>query len=137
MLDGGYDRFELFYPACTTNAGQRRTKKVLAMDYEIIIDSIEYPSINDIEMKDVIVKKLKEEYRPTIDRSSKQTALKHLEERELLMEKAKQSTLANYRAESEILKVHGVWWLCCSYSRQIQFYEFLFLHCSSRINMLP
>lgn len=55
-------------------------------------------------MKDVIVKNLKEDRRPTIDRSSKQSAVKQLEQRELLAEKAKQSTLNNFEAENKYVR---------------------------------
>jgi len=76
VLEGGYQHFIMMYPThCTNPNVQRPQQNNNVID---MIDDIEYPSINDITMKEDILNAegSKEKQRPSINRANKPTTLR-------------------------------------------------------------
>ncbi|XP_035794909.1 ubiquitin carboxyl-terminal hydrolase 8-like isoform X1 [Anopheles albimanus] len=108
-LDGGYESFLLYYPACCTNPSYRPPIALYAEGENI--DDIEYPNISDIPMKEDSFSK--PGFKPTIDRNSKVAAVslyqarqKPLEdilvEHEQILDKSKQNALDIINTEKEL-----------------------------------
>uniref|UniRef100_A0A1A9WJT6 Ubiquitin carboxyl-terminal hydrolase n=1 Tax=Glossina brevipalpis TaxID=37001 RepID=A0A1A9WJT6_9MUSC len=113
ILDGGYEYFVMMYPTCCTNptiVGPQSNSTII--EYGLVED-IEYPSVNDIQLKDDIIAQNQSNSslsnhitltsnRPAVDRSSKLAAVKLYNEKqqvitdiakeqEILLEKAKEN----------------------------------------------
>lgn len=71
---------------------------------QVDIDTIEYPTLDGIEMKKQVIEQFKND-RPIIDRSSKESAIETLKKKELLTEKALNNTEANLEAEYKLSEV--------------------------------
>lgn len=82
IVEGGYEAFMIMYPMMTSNPNyERRVPTELYVD--LVLD-IEYPDISFIKMKnDTISDKspFKNQTRPSFDRRTKPTAMKHYEEK--------------------------------------------------------
>lgn len=121
IVDGGYERFVLMYPSLTTNP--KPIELSLNKTSHFVLDDIEYPSLNDISMKEDIFSSANKENefldlrrtklaRPDINRDKKPNTLKQqngsvkvediIEEREKLAEKS-------LRVEEERLEAEAKW----------------------------
>ncbi|XP_060647258.1 ubiquitin carboxyl-terminal hydrolase 8 isoform X1 [Drosophila nasuta] len=75
ILEGGYENFLIRYPTYCTNPSVSAPK--INNNDNDAIDDIEYPSINDITMKeDIVIFDSKENQRPSINRANKPTTLR-------------------------------------------------------------
>lgn len=112
-VDGGFKSFVLHYPMYCTNSNYI----VTTMDtrYNLSVDDIEYPDINDIRMKEDSFGS--QPGRPVVDRNSKAAALhiyeskskgEILEEQEKLVDRSIQNEMDMLSAESELKKIHAV-----------------------------
>uniref|UniRef100_A0A1B0FAZ4 Ubiquitin carboxyl-terminal hydrolase n=1 Tax=Glossina morsitans morsitans TaxID=37546 RepID=A0A1B0FAZ4_GLOMM len=114
ILEGGYEFFVMAYPTCCTNPTVVMPQlSSTLIETSALIEDIEYPSVNDIQLKDDIIAKNQSNSsltnhktsssgRPTVDRSSKSAAMKLYDEKrnaineiakeqEVLLEKAKEN----------------------------------------------
>lgn len=89
----------------STNSNINLTQSSAIFDVQYEIDAIEYPSIDGIEMKIQVIEQFTND-RPQIDRSSKESAMKALEKKELLAEKALISTKNNLEVENQLSQVY-------------------------------
>ncbi|XP_052864948.1 ubiquitin carboxyl-terminal hydrolase 8 isoform X2 [Anopheles cruzii] len=108
-LDGGYEKFLLYYPASCTNPAFCPPMALYSAGENL--DDIEYPNISDIPMKENSFSK--PGFKPTIDRNSKVAAVtlyearqKPLEdilvEHEQILDKSKQNALEIINTETEL-----------------------------------
>uniref|UniRef100_A0A1B0BMZ2 Ubiquitin carboxyl-terminal hydrolase n=1 Tax=Glossina palpalis gambiensis TaxID=67801 RepID=A0A1B0BMZ2_9MUSC len=114
ILEGGYEFFVMGYPTrCINPMVVKPQLSSTFMECSVLIEDIEYPSVNDIQLKDdiiaknqsnssLIIHKTSSSGRPTVDRSSKSAAMKLYDdkrktineiakEQEVLLEKAKEN----------------------------------------------
>uniref|UniRef100_A0A1A9VF11 Ubiquitin carboxyl-terminal hydrolase n=1 Tax=Glossina austeni TaxID=7395 RepID=A0A1A9VF11_GLOAU len=114
ILEGGYEFFVMVYPTyCTNPTVVTPQLSSTLIESSAVIEDIEYPSVNDIQLKDDIIAKNQSNSsltnhktsssgRPTVDRSSKSAAMKLYDEKrnaineiakeqEVLLEKAKEN----------------------------------------------
>lgn len=120
----------LEYPAQTTNSSYLAPSIIELTDESKIINDIEYPSLKDIAMKDSILPSAdgreQQINRPAIDRSSKESALKALQQKESLTNKKVENTKSMLTTVSQLTEVrpHLNFWHSDKLCFLIYFYSF-------------
>lgn len=101
ILEGGYEYFIMMYPTHCTNPSVQAPQQN-NNDIELI-DDVEYPSINDITMKEDIINSpdfKKKPGRPSINRANKPTSLRAYD----VQQKTTASPVTNVNPINEIMR---------------------------------